>query len=143
VKQHCLFKAVPSIKKDKVMLKHLQNIGIFVLTISVGLLIGGYGKGFLQGGNISPIEQGDFTAFFAEAKTDVILFSRSTCQYCAKTKALLSDLNIEYKEFVLDQSDEGADLYNALDVNLVPVILVGDKQLNGFSESDIRETFKS
>lgn len=48
------------------------------------------------------------------ASNDVVVFSKSFCPFCKKTKATLDGLNIEYKAIELNQMDGGSDIQAAL-----------------------------
>jgi len=45
---------------------------------------------------------------------NVMMFSKSTCPFCAKIKGLFDELNIQYKAIELDKMDNGADIQNSL-----------------------------
>ncbi|KAL0477782.1 GRXC4 [Acrasis kona] len=44
----------------------------------------------------------------------VVVFSKSYCPYCTKTKQLFKQLNVDAKVIELDQRDDGADIQSAL-----------------------------
>jgi len=48
------------------------------------------------------------------AAHDVVVFSKSSCPFCKKTKALLEDLKVEATVHELNQMDNGSDIQDAL-----------------------------
>lgn len=48
------------------------------------------------------------------ASHDVVVFSKSTCPFCAKTKALFEDMNIDATIHELNKMEDGPDVQQAL-----------------------------
>lgn len=48
------------------------------------------------------------------ASNKVVVFAKSYCPHCAKTKALLTELGVHFELMDLDLMDNGADLQAAL-----------------------------
>lgn len=46
----------------------------------------------------------------AIAADDVVVFSKSWCPFCGKTKSLLDGLEVEYNAIELDEMDDGAEM---------------------------------
>jgi len=44
----------------------------------------------------------------------VVVFSKSTCPFCRKTKTLLEDLKIPFTVYELNDMDNGADIQDSL-----------------------------
>jgi glutaredoxin len=55
----------------------------------------------------------------------VVMYSTSWCGYCKKARRYFADNNIVYRDYDIEN--------DRLDGRGVPVILVGDKRMNGFS----------
>lgn len=49
------------------------------------------------------------------AAQPVVVFAKSTCPHCAKTRALLSELEVTFELVNLDQREDGAAIQNALE----------------------------
>lgn len=65
----------------------------------------------------------------------VVLYGTSWCGYCKKARAYFRSRNIPFTDLDVE-NDAGAKVqFNALGGRGVPVILVGDNRINGFSES--------
>ena len=50
------------------------------------------------------------------AGSDVVVFSKSYCPFCAKTKALFESINVDANVIELDLRDDGADIQSDLKV---------------------------
>ncbi|NQZ08965.1 MAG: hypothetical protein HRT35_17560 [Algicola sp.] len=85
------------------------------------------------------VEFGEYSRFFEQSGQPIVVFSSSTCPYCAKLRTLLNQQQVNYHEYVLDKSNDGHDLYKQLDSDSVPVLLAGLRRINGYSETDIIE----
>lgn len=68
----------------------------------------------------------------------VILLSTTWCGYCKLAKAFLEKNNIAYLDVDVEASQEGQQLYSKLNGKGVPIILIGETRINGFSEEAMR-----
>jgi len=64
----------------------------------------------------------------------VVIYTTRRCGYCKKAKAWFSRKGIAYKEYDVENSNKGRRDYKKLGGRGVPIILVGEQRLNGFSE---------
>ena len=64
---------------------------------------------------------------------DVVMYSTSWCGVCKKAKRYFQSKNIPYTEYDIEKSERAAKEYRKLRGRGVPVILVGDNRMNGFS----------
>ena len=69
----------------------------------------------------------------------VVLYSTSWCGFCRKARNYLRQHKISFAEYDVEKSEKGRRDYQELNGHGVPIILVGDKRMNGFSV----ERFKS
>ena len=65
----------------------------------------------------------------------VVMFATSWCGYCKKAREYFAQNSIPYKEYDIEKSTVGKRKYDKLGATGVPVILVGDKRMNGFNEA--------
>ncbi len=65
------------------------------------------------------------------------MLSASWCGYCAQARRLFVTHAIEYCEFDIETSRQGAARYRAIGNRGVPVILVGRRILQGYAEAPI------
>ena len=74
---------------------------------------------------------------------EVVLYSAVWCGYCTKARNYFKANNIPYKEYDVEKSQKGKRDYKKLKAKGVPVILVGERRLNGFSETSFRGIYGS
>jgi glutaredoxin 3 len=69
------------------------------------------------------------------ASADVVVFSKSFCPFCTKTKSLMEELKIEAKVIELDEVDNGAAIQDALKEisgqRTVPNVFIKGNHLGG------------
>ena len=65
----------------------------------------------------------------------MILYSTARCGYCRKARAYFKAHGIAFTDYDVETSTEGQRDYRRMGARGVPVILVGDKRMVGFSES--------
>lgn len=67
----------------------------------------------------------------------VILYGTDWCGYCQKARELFSEHNIEYVEYDIEKSAQGAEQHKRLGGSGVPVLLINGQVLKGFSAERI------
>lgn len=75
-------------------------------------------------------------------KPDVILLGAWWCPYCSQARKYLQHNGISYCEYDMERSDEGKKLYNEVDGQAIPILLIGDYQINGFNERSIERALE-
>mmetsp|Transcript_10692 Transcript_10692/g.13522 ORF Transcript_10692/g.13522 Transcript_10692/m.13522 type:complete len:135 (-) Transcript_10692:45-449(-) len=69
------------------------------------------------------------------AANDVVVFSKSLCPFCKKTKKLFEDLKIDAKVYELNKMDDGSDIQAALlelsGQRTVPNVFIKGEHLGG------------
>ena len=69
------------------------------------------------------------------AENDVMVFSKSTCPFCKKTKALFKGIGVEHSVMELNEREDGADIQAALaeltGQRTVPNVFIKGKHLGG------------
>ncbi|KAF1776344.1 Glutaredoxin subgroup [Phytophthora cactorum] len=79
------------------------------------------------------------------AASPIVVYSKSYCPYCTKTKTLLTELGAKYEVVELDQIDGGSEQQDALEdltgQSTVPNVFVGGKSIGG--NSDVRKLHKA
>ena len=67
--------------------------------------------------------------------TKVVVYSKSYCPYCAKTKALFDSMDVRYTAIELDLMDDGPKVQEALlsitGQKTVPNVFIGGKHVGG------------
>ncbi len=74
------------------------------------------------------------TDLFPAAKGKIVLYTTQRCGYCKKAKRFLKHNKINYAEYDVENSNKGRRDYKKLNGKGVPIILVGEQRMNGFSE---------
>lgn len=69
----------------------------------------------------------------AEHEKDVVMYSASWCGYCDQARAYFRRNNIPFEEYDVETSAKGRRDYAEMGGNGVPVILIGDRRMVGFS----------
>ena len=78
----------------------------------------------------------------AMGKKNVVLYGTSWCGYCTKARRYFQANNIPFEDYDIESSASAKSEYDALNGKGVPLILVGDNLMNGFSESQFNQLFK-
>ena len=79
-----------------------------------------------------PVTVSNFSASL-ERNDTVIMYSAEWCGICKRAKKYMDSEGIPYKEYDVDESSKGRRDYKKLNGKGVPIILVGDQRMNGFS----------
>ena len=72
----------------------------------------------------------------------VVMYSASWCPVCKKAKAYFRQANIPYKDYDVETSVKGRRDFASLGGQGVPVILVGNRRLNGFSPASFERLYR-
>ncbi|WP_323144523.1 glutaredoxin family protein [Massilia phyllosphaerae] len=116
--------------------KTAKNVVIYGLILVGGLAVGRYLPQLAQ--MVMPkYQQGDFAAYYPDAKTRVVVYGTETCPYCAKARAYLKERQVAFGDFDVAKSEKGKQDFAKLGGKAVPVILIGDRQLVGFNQAAI------
>lgn len=75
-------------------------------------------------------------------KKNVIMYATSWCGYCKKAREYFKANHIHYTEYDIETSEKGKRQYQKLNGKGVPVILVGESRMNGFSEQGFQRIYK-
>ena len=73
----------------------------------------------------------------------VVMYATSWCGYCRKARKYFSQHAIAYTEYDIEKDRSAKQRYDALGANGVPVILVGDQRMNGFSEQRMKRMLQA
>ena len=76
------------------------------------------------------------------SKKNVILYGATWCGYCTKARRYFQANNIPFEDYDIESSASAKSEYDALNGKGVPLILVGDNLMNGFSESYFNQLYK-
>jgi len=71
----------------------------------------------------------------------VVLYSTTRCGYCKKAKRYFRKKRIAFHEYNIERSSKGKRDFKRLKGRAVPIILFGDKRINGFSEAKFEKAY--
>lgn len=77
----------------------------------------------------------------AYRNSGVVMYSASWCTVCRKASKYFRQKGITFTEYDIERNEKGRREYNKLGARGVPVILVGDKRLNGFTEEAFNKIY--
>lgn len=87
----------------------------------------------------------DWKGFYQpETKTrvkNVVMFSTERCGYCTQARQYFTERGIAFVEKKIDQDRDAWDEYQKLGASGVPVILIGRKRMDGFSQDTFDQLF--
>lgn len=69
----------------------------------------------------------------ASGTRKVVIYTAEWCGVCRRAKGYFKDKGIAYREYDVEKSQKGRRDYAQLKGTGVPIILVGEQRLNGFS----------
>lgn len=72
----------------------------------------------------------------------VVMYSTSWCSFCKKARQYFIANKIPFDEYDIEKSPGAKRRYDAMGAKGVPVILVGNKRMNGFSVSGFKDIYK-
>lgn len=80
----------------------------------------------------------DCTPEIIASKPDIIMLGAWWCTYCYQAKKYFQKNNIRYCEYDMENTTTGKRLYQEHGGGAVPILLIGEYQLNGFSQRQIQ-----
>lgn len=72
-------------------------------------------------------------------KTQAIVYSSTTCTYCAQLKKYLTEQNVTFEERNIDTSEAYANELQALGMSSVPVTVIGEMTILGLNPTRIKK----
>lgn len=66
-------------------------------------------------------------------KNKVVMYTAAWCGICKKAKKYFQENSIDYVAYDVDKSRTGKRDYKLLKARSVPIIIIGDKRMNGFN----------
>ncbi|MGD2116789.1 MAG: glutaredoxin family protein [Chromatiales bacterium] len=78
----------------------------------------------------------------ADVGRQVIMYSTGWCGYCKQARQYFSEHQIRYTDYDIENNPTARHAYNKLGAKGVPVILVGNRRMNGFSASGFEQIYQ-
>ncbi|MFQ5995557.1 MAG: glutaredoxin domain-containing protein [Acidiferrobacterales bacterium] len=94
-------------------------------------------KSYTGTANISVVPGG-----YPTTTAQVQMLSATWCGVCKKAKAYLKKLGVPFVEHDVERDDMGKREYKRLKGRGVPIILVGDRRMNGFSATKLEQMLR-
>lgn len=71
--------------------------------------------------------------------TPVIVYTSTTCHYCAQLKKYLKERNVPFEERNIDQNEQFAEELWNTGMRSVPVTVIGDAKILGFNQIQLNK----
>jgi len=72
----------------------------------------------------------------------VVMYSTAWCGYCKKARNYFRANNIPFTEYDIEKDATAKQAYDRIGARGVPVILVGQRRMNGFSEAGFQQIYQ-
>ena len=82
-----------------------------------------------------------FTPAQSATSQRVIMYSAAWCGYCKQARQYFRRSGISFVEYDIEKNQNARRAYDAIGGNGVPVILVGNKRLNGFTVANFQSIY--
>jgi len=91
---------------------------------------------------ISTYENVSYTTSEVDLGKKVVIFSANWCGACKKAKRYFRRNAIPFTEYDIEKGAKAKSLYKKLGATGIPVILVGKKRMNGFTEAGFKRIYQ-
>lgn len=71
----------------------------------------------------------------------VVMYSTAWCGFCRKARNYLKQNKIPFTEYDVEKSEKGRRDYKKLNGRGVPILLIGDKRMNGFNVNRFKQLY--
>jgi glutaredoxin len=120
-------------------LKTLLAILMIPLCFAIGIYAGPYASSAYHAMFPKPeYKTGDYSALYAQAGHDIVLYSTTTCPYCAKVRELFVKEGVKFTEYQIDKSKAAETDFQNRGGQYVPLLYIGEREIAGFREQAIR-----
>lgn len=127
---------------SRMLSKYLKSVAVYGLILAAGLAVG-WGAPRIYDRLKPSYSKGDFSAYYAGTASKVVVYGTPTCPYCAKARAYLREQNIQFADLDVTTNEKAKRDFAKLGSRAVPVILVGDRRIDGFNSSAIGDALKA
>ena len=84
-----------------------------------------------------PVDTVDCTPEIIASKPDVVMLGAWWCTYCYQAKKYFQKNKISYCEYDMENTEKGKQLYQQHGGGAVPILLIGEYQLKGYSQHQV------
>lgn len=113
-------------------MRHLKTAFSYLLIIAAGIAIGSLAPRvpqWLKG----DYTEGNYAAYFPDPGIKVVMYGTSTCPFCAKARDYLRERGVAFADYDIQESAAAREAFGKLDGKGVPLILIGDRRIEGFA----------
>ena len=123
------------------MHKQLKSLLLYAAILAAGLGVGMGAPRVIQ--LMQPAyTEGNNSAYFPDAQTQVVLYGTASCPHCAKARAYLKQHHIAYTDFNLHDNEKAVRDFKQLGGTGVPLLLVGERRITGFDQATLEAALK-
>ena len=83
--------------------------------------------------NLQNYEFDEFGDLITESESNVVLYATKWCKYCRKTREFLAENKIDYVEYDIETSEQGAREFRNLHGMGVPLLRINSHTISGFN----------
>lgn len=123
------------------MQKKIRAVALYTLILAAGLG-SGYGLSLLPGLFKSSYTEGNYAAYFPNAQSKVVLYGTAWCGYCAKTRDYFKAHQIDFIDLDIEKSPEARKAHAKLGGGGVPVVLIGNRKIQGYNAGALEAALK-
>ena len=84
-----------------------------------------------------PVETVDCTPEIIASKPDVVMLGAWWCTYCYQAKKYFQKNKVSYCEYDMENTEKGKQLYQQHGGGAVPILLIGEHRLKGYSQRQV------
>ena len=78
-----------------------------------------------------------------DANCDIVLFSTQSCPYCRKARNYFKQQQLPFCERDIQQSTRDHELFKRLGGRGVPLVVIGDETIKGYSVQNFQDAVES
>lgn len=123
-------------------------LGLIVFFMSIQIALAGVYKWTDVDGNVyfsdnkpaaTPVKELKITPYIGDPSSGhlsprVVMYSTDWCGYCRRARRYFRANDIDFVDYDIEKDKSAKRRYDRIGGRGVPVILVGDKRMNGFSQ---------
>ncbi len=90
---------------------------------------------------VNTYESVSYDASIFDTGKKIVMYSTEWCAYCKNAKRHFASNALPFTEYDIERDPRARKLYKRMGAKGVPVILVGNKRMNGFSERGFEKIY--
>lgn len=122
-------------------MKNIKSVAVYVALLLAGLAVG-YAVPRVPSWLHRNYVEGDYSAYFHDEHTRVIVFGTKSCSFCKRAEAYMKTRGITYAFEDVESSPSSAASHAKLGIGGVPVVIIGNRVVQGFRPDDYAEALR-